>query len=232
VAAVSHDRFRYGLIAAAFCVSVLFFIRLPAIVGHHVRIPWLDFPRFAISFAMVGAALAIVLIFKSLAKRDPLRRNHERFRRTYDLFLDLAVVLAVGVHLLLLGTIMIHGGRLGRWVSYAPTTLVGLVLLVAGNALPRLRPNSVMGVRTRWTLADEAVWRRTHLAGGYVLTVFGLTLIVWTFIDFQGIWWVLGPGFVVTFAGLPVLSWLIGRRRPRPSPDPGREAIEHEGSKA
>lgn len=222
---MSHDRFRYGLIGAAFCVSVLFFIRLPAIVGRHVRIPLLNFARISISFTVVAAALAIVLIFKSLAKRDPLRRNYERFRRTYDIFLDLAVVLAIGVHILLLLTVLVlkPHGLVGRWISYVPTCLVGFVLIVAGNTLPRLRPNSALGVRTRWTLADETVWRKTHLAVGYVLVIFGLTLIAWTFIDFQGVWWVLGPGAVITVLGSPLLSWVIGRRaRGAASPPPQR----------
>lgn len=212
---MSHDRFRYGLIGAAFAVSALFFLRLPAIVGRVRPLGFDNFARISTSFTIVAAALAIVLIFKSLAKRDPMRRNYERFRKTYDIFLDLAVVLTIGVHFLLLASMLVMRGLVGRWISYVPTCLVGIVLVIAGNALPRLRPNSAMGIRTRWTLADETVWRKTHLAAGYVLIVFGLTLIAWTFIDFQGIWWVLGPGAVVTVLGSPLLSWAIARRSRR-----------------
>ena len=39
---------------------------------------------------------------------------------------------------------------------------VGLLLLVLGNYLGKIRYNFVMGVRTPWTLASEAVWDRTH----------------------------------------------------------------------
>lgn len=221
---MSHDRFRYGLIGAAFAVSVLFFIRLPAIVGRVRPLGFDNFARIATSFTIVAAALAIVLIFKSLAKRDPMRRNYERFRKTYDIFLDLAVVLTIGVHFLLLASMLIPRGLVGRWVSYVPTCLVGFILVVAGNALPRLRPNSAMGVRTRWTLRDESVWTKTHRAGGYFLFIFGLTLIAWTFIDFQGIWWVLGPGAVGTVLGLPLLSWAIARRSRTASPLPRGQA--------
>lgn len=209
---MSHERFRFGLVAAAIAVSVLFFIRLPAIVGRVRPLGFDTIARILTSFTLPAAAFIILLIFRSLAKRDPLRANYDRFRRTYEISLDLATVLVLGTHLLLLGQMMSYRGRVGPWISYVPTCLVGVVLIAAGNVLPRLRPNSAMGIRTRWTMGDETVWRKTHLAAGYVLIVFGLTLIAWTFIDFQGIWWVLGPGAVITAAGLPLLSYVIWRR--------------------
>lgn len=211
---MSHDRFRFGLVAATFGVSILFFVRLPILVGP-ILLP--DFGRIAMSFTIPLAALAIILIFRSLVNRDPLRANYERFRRTYEISLDLAVALAVGTHLLLLGWFMILRVHIGLWISYVPTCLVGIVLIVAGNIMPRLRSNNSMGIRTRWTLGDETVWMKTHRAGGYFLVVFGLTLIAWTFIDFMSIWWVLGSGAVLAVAGLPFLSYAIAKRQGRSS---------------
>jgi uncharacterized membrane protein len=218
VAAVSHDKFRFSLIGAALGYSTFFFVRWPALVAGGVRVPFPrgDFPRIATSFTIPLAALAILLIFKSLSRRDPLRANYERFRRTYEVSLDLATVLAIGIHVLLLNWFMIlqvpfpHDHY--KWISFVPTGLVGIVLIVAGNILPRLRPNNSMGIRTRWTLPDETVWMKTHRIGGYFLVAFGLVLIAWTFIDFRNVWWVLGPGAVLTAAGLPLLSYVIWRR--------------------
>jgi uncharacterized membrane protein len=219
VGVVSHDKFRFGLVAAAFCVSAFFFVRWPAILSGGGRIPPRgDFARIATSLTIPLGALVILLIFGSITKRDPLRANYERFRRTYEVSLDLAIVLAVGTHLLLLSLIMVLWSHIGRWISYVPSCLVGVVLVVAGNVLPRLRPNNAMGIRTRWTLEDEAVWMRTHRVGGYFLLVFGATLIAWTFVDFQGIWWVLGTGMIFTAAGLPLLSYFFRRRGVQSSP--------------
>ena len=215
--AVSRDRFRFGLIAAAYGLAVFLFFRLPAVGFGGKRFPVWSWPWFRTSFTLPTAALAIVLIFKSLAKRDPLRSNYARFRRTYDLFLDLAVLLAILTHLLIISKLMILQGFgwPGPWIAYVPTTLIGLILVVFGNVMPRLRPNSAVGIRTRWTLRDEIVWTKTHRASGYLLVLFGLILIAWTFIDFQGIWWVLGPVVILTAAGLPLLSFIIWTRRRR-----------------
>lgn len=224
---MSHDRFRYGLIAATYGLAIFLFIRLPPIGYFGKSFTIWSWPWFRTSFTLPTAALVIVLIFKSLAKRDPYRSNYGKFRRTYDLVLDLAVVLAVGTHFLLIGKVMILQGLVGRaysWITYVPTTLVGIILVLLGNVMPRIRPNSAIGIRTRWTLRDETVWMRTHRVGGYFLVVFGLTLVAWTFIDFMGIWWVLGPGAVLTAAGLPLLSYVIGKRKRGPSSPPPPEA--------
>jgi uncharacterized membrane protein len=212
VGVVSHDRLRCGLIAAAVALSVFVFVRVPAASLRLRYVQIWSWPWFWTSFTLPAAALIIVLIFKSLAKHDPFRANYDKFRRTYDLFLDMAVLLTVMTHFLILSNLMIRQGLVGRWIVYVPTSLIGLVLVLIGNVLPRLRPNSAMGIRTRWTLRDETVWMKTHRAGGYILVVLGVMLVAWTFIDFQGIWWVLGPVAVLTGAGLPLLSYVIWRR--------------------
>jgi len=226
VGAVSHDKFRFGLVAAAYLVSILFFVRLPALVSQGVRHGAVlnNFVRGTTAFTIPTAALIIVLIFRSLSRRDPLRANYERFRRTYEVSVDLAIALAIGTHLLLFSLAMIlqvpfpADTSAGHWFSRVPTCLVGIVLFVAGNILPRLRPNYALGIRTRWTLGDETVWMRTHRAAGYFLVVFGLLLIVWTFIDFRNVWWILGPGAALTAAGLPMMSYLISKHKRRSSP--------------
>lgn len=56
---------------------------------------------------------------------------------------------------------------------------------------------------------------------------YGLILAAWTFIDFMGIWWVLGPGAVLTVLGLPLLSyvyWRRGRASAGPGPDKPAES--------
>lgn len=212
----THDRFRYSLIGAAFCVSFFVFIRMPKNITPPFHIPLFDPLWIMTTFTLPAAALVIVLIFKSLAKRDPLRKNYHRFCRTYEILLDLAVLLTVAMHLIWIVKMLVWRGAVGLfWLSYVPTSVLGLILIIVGNILPRLRPNGTMGIRTRWTLRDESVWMKTHRAGGYFLLVFGLTLLAWTFIDFMGIWWVLGPGLILAASGLPALSyffWKRGRR--------------------
>jgi len=42
----------------------------------------------------------------------------------------------------------------------------GLLFVVIGNYMPKMRRNWLMGIRTPWTLADERVWDKTHRFAG------------------------------------------------------------------
>jgi len=52
--------------------------------------------------------------------------------------------------------------------------VVGMLMVALGNVMPRLPRNGLVGIRTPWTLADPAVWERTHRLAGYLFTAAGL----------------------------------------------------------
>jgi uncharacterized membrane protein len=54
----------------------------------------------------------------------------------------------------------------------------GLLMIGLGNVLPKLPRNGLIGIRTPWTLADPAVWERTHRLGGYLVTGAGLVSLL------------------------------------------------------
>ena len=56
--------------------------------------------------------------------------------------------------------------------------IVGLLLLVIGNYMGKVRKNFFVGIRTPWTLASDEVWMRTHHLGGWLFVVGGLIIAV------------------------------------------------------
>lgn len=56
--------------------------------------------------------------------------------------------------------------------------VLGLLMIGLGNLMPRLPRNGLIGIRTPWTLADPAVWERTHRVGGYLITGAGLATLL------------------------------------------------------
>ena len=55
---------------------------------------------------------------------------------------------------------------------------LGLLLVVVGNLLPKLRPNKYVGIRLPWIMHDEARWAKTHRFGGFAMVLCGVTMLV------------------------------------------------------
>ena len=208
---MSRDRLRMLLVAGAFLLSLAASPFLPGDLPASWGIPaavarWAG--RGVTALFLPLAAGAICAIFGRLAAVDPLRTNYDRFRGTYDLVLDAAVVLILGLHATLLA-VLLAGTR--PWLGYALPLLVGLLIIVVGNALPRIRPNAALGIRTPWTLASERAWATTHRIGGYVVVGFGLFIVVATFVVRRGLGALLGGGAAATVLLLVLVSYLAWR---------------------
>jgi uncharacterized membrane protein len=64
-----------------------------------------------------------------------------------------------------------------------PTAIAtGVLLLAVGNYLGKARQNSVIGIKTPWTLANATVWDKTHRFAGRGMVLGGLLLIVLGFV--------------------------------------------------
>jgi uncharacterized membrane protein len=55
--------------------------------------------------------------------------------------------------------------------------LVGVLFVVIGNYMGKMRKNFFMGIRTPWTLASDEVWLRTHRFGGWLCMLGGIAYI-------------------------------------------------------
>ncbi|HZX69892.1 MAG TPA: SdpI family protein [Rhodanobacter sp.] len=86
-------------------------------------------------------------------------------------------VLVIGVAILLAGA--------GYAVSIPMIVMfaVGVLYMLLGNYLGKLRRNFFIGIRTPWTLASDAVWERTHRFGGWVFMLGGLLMMIAAVID-------------------------------------------------
>lgn len=89
------------------------------------------------------------------------------------------LMLAVQGVMLFIGLSMLLAGA--GYVVPMPTIAalaLGVLFMVLGNYMGKLRKNFFVGIRTPWTLASDAVWERTHRLGGRVFVLAGLLLVV------------------------------------------------------
>lgn len=58
--------------------------------------------------------------------------------------------------------------------------VLGIVMLVLGNYMGVIKQNKYLGIKCRWTLKSEEVWRRTHRVSAYLTIIGGLLLIAFS----------------------------------------------------
>lgn len=57
------------------------------------------------------------------------------------------------------------------------SVLIGIFITVIGNVVPKFKRNSLIGVRTKWSLEDDENWSATNRFGGGLLMIGGLLII-------------------------------------------------------
>ncbi|MBE6900233.1 MAG: DUF1648 domain-containing protein [Ruminococcaceae bacterium] len=62
--------------------------------------------------------------------------------------------------------------------------LFGIGLVITGNFMPKLRNNSLIGLRTSWSTKNDVTWKKCQLFGGISFIIIGiLTVIAGIFLE-------------------------------------------------
>mgnify|MGYP003295446688 CR=1 FL=1 len=75
------------------------------------------------------------------------------------------------------GTASIPGIDLAATTSIC-TILIGAVLIILGNYMPKARVNALYGLRTKWSMSNDRVWQKSQRFGGFSSVICGIVLIL------------------------------------------------------
>lgn len=142
-------------------------------------------------FAVFGLPLfmAVVNLVAQLGVRfDPKGENHPQVMLTIVRWI--CPVLSVIMSSVVIFTAM--GAKIP--MDRLTLAVVGVVMIIVGNYLPKCKQNYTIGIKLPWTLNDEDNWNRTHRLGGWMYTLGGMVMIVGGLL---GMGW---PVFVIFFA--------------------------------
>jgi len=170
-----------SFIAGALLFSIAVYSRLPDRVAVHWGIsgtPDRYGGRIEGAFLMPFFMIALYAIMQWYPSRDPRSANIAKFRTAYDTVVAAAIALLGAFHVLVLGSAL--GWRID--ISTVAFVGVGAMFMLLGNLLPLARSNFIFGVRTPWTLSNEAIWSRSQRVGGYAMVAAGLLTIVSAFV--------------------------------------------------
>jgi uncharacterized membrane protein len=156
-------------------------------------------------------ALAIYVLMRVLPRLDPGRANYASFAGAYNVIRLTALAMFATIygwtHLQMRGLAAPDAQRLFP-------LLMGLVFIVLGGVMGKIRPNWFVGVRTPWTLSSKRSWVQTHRLAGWLFVLAGLSM--WACLIVRPSW-VGGviPASVLLASGVSVVySYFVWRTDP------------------
>ena len=91
------------------------------------------------------------------------------------------------------------------------SALLGLIFVIMGNYMPKLKVNHTVGIRLPWTLQSEDNWHKTHRLAGKLWVIGGLILLIEAGIQFA-VPYVMGI-VILTIVFIPILySYQLSRK--------------------
>jgi uncharacterized membrane protein len=151
--------------------------------------------------------LGTSLIFLAFPQVDPLRRNIELFRRTYNL-----VILVFNLYFFYI-YILTLVWNLGYSYDFSLALIPAMTVLFyfLGVLLEKSRRNWFIGIRTPWTLSSDQVWEKTHQRGAILFKIAAGLCLFSLFFPSQFFWFLLIPMLGVAFY-LVIYSYIVYKR--------------------
>ena len=154
-------------------------------------------------FGLSGILLAAQWLCTLGTAADPKKFNHS------DKVLHLVLWVIPMLSLILYGAT--YATALGKEVpmEMLMPIVIGLILTIVGNYLPKCKQNYTVGIKIPWTLNSEENWNKTHRFAGKLWLICGLLIMVTSFL---GISWVLiCIVFPMAFAPM-IYSYILHRK--------------------
>ena len=157
--------------------------------------------------AVFGLPLFLLLVHLFvifMTARDPKNRTMDE--KMGKVIYWLTPIVSLGVFYL------IYSKALGSTTnpSIFASALLGIIFVMMGNYMPKLKVNHTVGIRLPWTLQSEDNWHKTHRLAGKLWVVGGLILLLESGLQFA-VPYVMGI-VILTIVFIPVMySYQLSR---------------------
>lgn len=165
-------------------VGVLLWNQLPDTIATHFGSDGTPNGWSSKWFTVFGLPLFLVIvnIICTLgSESDPRRANYpeKMMKIVYWICPVVSWLCAASIYANALGYEL---ANMGQWMSI----FIGIVLIVIGNYLPKVKPNYYLGIKLPWTYASEENWNKTHRLGGKVWVIGGILFMLNAFLKIKG----------------------------------------------
>ena len=115
----------------------------------------------------------IYAIFFLVKKYDPKGRMAKMGGKFYSLRFSMVLIFSAFAVFILYS---VSEGTTS--LPHTVFVLIGLLFATLGNFFKTIQPNYFIGIRTPWTLENEAIWKSTHKLAGILWFFGGIVLII------------------------------------------------------
>ena len=163
-------------------------------------------------FAVFGLPLLMlffhgVIFFATRLDKQNRGHNEKVLNLVGLIFPTMSIVNSVVIYSLALGK------ELNLTMLLFP--LLGLLFIAIGNWLPKIKQNSTLGIKIRWTLYSEENWNKTHRFAGFLWVIGGVIFCLMGFVPEKMLVFLL-PLQIILLACVPmVYSWLLAKKQQR-----------------
>jgi len=167
--------------------------------------------------ALLGPGIATLMyaLLTLIPYIDPRSEHYREFAGVYPVLKNaLMAFFLLLTYLTLAASVSPSHALPSQWMNAA----IGLLFIVMGNYLPKVRSNWFVGVRTPWTLSSEEVWYRTHRIVGALMVGCGvLMLLSWPLSAGWRFGIVIGSAIALSVVSIGYSYWLFHRLTTRHS---------------
>ena len=190
-------------------IGIICWDRLPDVMATHFGMNNEANGFSSKAFAVFGlplVLLAILWLGALVTAHDPKKQNISP--RMFSLVLWIVPIVSLVV------AAMMYPANLGCQldVSFFSELFLGLLFIIIGNYMPKVRQNNTLGIKIPWTLANEENWNRTHRLAGYLWMICGILILILGLTRLLPAGWLIGLVLIMVLVPCLYSWWLHAKK--------------------
>ncbi len=128
------------------------------------------------AFIMPGMIVLFAILFPVLEYIDPKRAQYDLFRKPW-----LAIQISLSAFLLYMEGLTFYAALAPTHndiVGPGVTAGIGILFIILGNLMGKIRQNWFVGLRTPWTLDDPEIWQKSQRLTGWMFVLGGIAILI------------------------------------------------------
>ena len=190
-------------------IGIICWNRLPDVMATHFGMNNEANGFSSKAFAVFGlplVLLAILWLGAFVTSHDPKKQNISP--RMFSLVLWIVPIVSLVV------AAMMYPANLGCQldVTFFSELFLGLLFIIIGNYMPKVRQNNTLGIKIPWTLANEENWNRTHRLAGYLWMICGILILILGLTRLLPAGWLIGLVLIMVLVPCLYSWWLHAKK--------------------